>query len=124
MLNHGNLSILVHPLTRYEVLDHTDRSMFLGARLPLDISVLQQDLGDDVDLCLPLQFRVEERETFDKPKSHAPTITTTAITPKQLNQQNNSELDKWFPMAWMEEIRNNTWIWLIKAFLCWLTWTE
>jgi len=56
MLNHGNLSILLHPLTRFEVLDHTERSMFLGPRYPLDISVLSEDLGDEVDLCLPIEM--------------------------------------------------------------------
>lgn len=54
MENHGNLSILLHPLTRYEVIDHTHRAMFLGKPLPLDVSVLSSDLGNNVDLCLPL----------------------------------------------------------------------
>lgn len=36
----GNLSILLHPLTRFEVGDHTTRSMWLGASMPLDLSAL------------------------------------------------------------------------------------
>lgn len=40
MQNHGNLSILLHPLTRYEVLDHTTRAMWLGKDMPLDVSAL------------------------------------------------------------------------------------
>ncbi|CAL8072087.1 unnamed protein product [Orchesella dallaii] len=54
MENHGNLSILLHPLTRYEVMDHTHRAMFLGEKLPLDVSVLSEDLAENLDLCLPI----------------------------------------------------------------------
>lgn len=54
MQNHGNLSVLLHPLTRYEVLDHTHRAMFLGKELPLDVSVLSEDLVNNIDLCLPI----------------------------------------------------------------------
>jgi len=53
MENHGNLSILLHPLTRWEIRDHTERSMFLGLRIPLDLSALSEDLGDDGDDCVP-----------------------------------------------------------------------
>lgn len=53
MQNHGNLTILLHPLTRHEVLDHTIRSMWLGKDMPLDISVLSHDLGEPPK-CLPI----------------------------------------------------------------------
>ncbi|XP_037029782.1 DOPA 4,5-dioxygenase-like isoform X2 [Bradysia coprophila] len=53
MQNHGNLTIFLHPLTRYEVLDHTIRSMWLGKDMPLDISVLNHDLVE-APLCLPI----------------------------------------------------------------------
>jgi len=46
MQNRGNLSILLHPLTRWEIIDHTDRAMFLGKSLPLDLSDLVYDLGE------------------------------------------------------------------------------
>ncbi|OQV16348.1 putative DOPA 4,5-dioxygenase [Hypsibius exemplaris] len=54
MQNHGDLSILLHPLTRWEILDHTTRSMWLGKSMPLDLSALSEDLGDDLDHCLPI----------------------------------------------------------------------
>lgn len=60
MENHGNLSVLLHPLTRYEVLDHTHRAMFLGKVVPLDVSVLSEDLVNNVDLCLPIPEVSEE----------------------------------------------------------------
>jgi DOPA 4,5-dioxygenase len=44
VLNRGNLSILVHPLTRLEVKDHTDRAVWMGDKLPLDTSVLDPEL--------------------------------------------------------------------------------
>lgn len=53
MQNHGDLSVLLHPLTRYEVLDHTTRAMWLGKDMPLDISVLRHDAGE-ADKCLPI----------------------------------------------------------------------
>jgi DOPA 4,5-dioxygenase len=45
ILNRGELSILVHPLTRYEIRDHTERSIWIGQPWPLDLSVLSHDLG-------------------------------------------------------------------------------
>lgn len=55
MQNHGNLSVLLHPLTRYEVLDHTTRAMWLGKQVPLDISKLREDAGE-ADKCLPIDL--------------------------------------------------------------------
>lgn len=55
MQNRGNLSVLLHPLTRYEVLDHTTRAMWLGKDMPLDISSLPQDSGI-ADKCLPIDL--------------------------------------------------------------------
>ncbi|KAL0487530.1 hypothetical protein AKO1_008647 [Acrasis kona] len=42
ILNRGNLSILIHPLTRLEVKDHTERATWLGEEFPLDVSVLSE----------------------------------------------------------------------------------
>ncbi len=59
MQNHGNLSVLLHPLTRQELLDHTTRAMWLGKSMPLDISMLREDIGpgyDDQDKCLPIDL--------------------------------------------------------------------
>lgn len=53
MKNHGNLSILLHPLTRNEVLDHTSHAMWLGKDMPLDISVLNDDMLEP-EKCLPI----------------------------------------------------------------------
>ncbi|KAH6919226.1 DOPA-like domain-containing protein [Coprinopsis sp. MPI-PUGE-AT-0042] len=39
-LNRGNLSILVHPLTRQERIDHEVRNAWIGPAFPLDLSVL------------------------------------------------------------------------------------
>lgn len=44
MLHRGNLSILLHPLTRHEIADHTHRAMWLGQSMPLDLSVLHKEL--------------------------------------------------------------------------------
>lgn len=57
MQNRGNLSILLHPLTRYEVLDHTTRAMWLGKDMPLDISRLRDDAGaGNEEKCLPIDL--------------------------------------------------------------------
>ncbi|KAJ4493379.1 DOPA-like domain-containing protein [Lentinula lateritia] len=50
-MNRGNLSVLVHPLTRDERLDHEFRSAWLGPSLPLDLSTLP--LRSDE---IPLQY--------------------------------------------------------------------
>jgi len=44
MLNHGSHSVLLHPLTSNEVLDHTTRAMWLGEKLALNLSCLSHDL--------------------------------------------------------------------------------
>lgn len=44
--NRRDLSILVHPLTRHELLDHTDRSAFLGPRKKLHLEALIKLLDD------------------------------------------------------------------------------
>jgi DOPA 4,5-dioxygenase len=46
MSNRGNLSILLHPLTRFEVDDHTARAMWLGQSMPLDLSALSPILPE------------------------------------------------------------------------------
>jgi len=39
-LNRSGLSILIHPLTRHELEDHTTRSMFLGPSYRLNLDIL------------------------------------------------------------------------------------
>lgn len=34
-LNHGNLSVLIHPQTGEDLLDHTERALWLGDKLPV-----------------------------------------------------------------------------------------
>lgn len=38
--HHGSLSVLIHPLTRRERLDHSARSAWIGSPFPLDLSTL------------------------------------------------------------------------------------
>lgn len=46
-LNRGGLVVFVHPICDdNEVLDHTDRAMWMGAVRPLDLSVLSTGPGD------------------------------------------------------------------------------
>jgi len=80
MLNHGNLSILLHPLTRFEVRDHTDRSMFLGPRVPLDTSVLADDLGDNLDHCTPIETHGMSTNTIPRKNPPKWIITHVACT--------------------------------------------
>merc|ERR1712008_126833 len=46
MYHRGNLSILVHPLGKTEISDHTTEAMWLGPSWPLDTSVLDRFGGD------------------------------------------------------------------------------
>ncbi|KAJ3375200.1 hypothetical protein HDU92_000841, partial [Lobulomyces angularis] len=52
ILNKGPLSILIHPLTSEQLLDHTDRSAFIGTRIPLNLSALNERLD-----FLPAQYQ-------------------------------------------------------------------
>eukprot|EP01126_Amoeba_proteus_P054915 TRINITY_DN677_c0_g1_i1.p1 TRINITY_DN677_c0_g1~~TRINITY_DN677_c0_g1_i1.p1 ORF type:complete len:195 (+),score=36.23 TRINITY_DN677_c0_g1_i1:116-700(+) len=45
MRHRGDLSILLHPLSRHEIEDHTGRSLWLGPPFRLDLTVLNEDLG-------------------------------------------------------------------------------
>lgn len=45
MLKRGELSILIHPLSRHEIEDHTNRAMWLGPSTRIDLTVLEPDLG-------------------------------------------------------------------------------
>ena len=45
-LHRAGLVVFVHPLCDNEVLDHTDRAMWMGAVRPLDLSVLSNGPGD------------------------------------------------------------------------------
>lgn len=42
LLNRGELVVFIHPITGNELLDHRDRAMWMGAVLPLDLSVLTE----------------------------------------------------------------------------------
>ncbi|RWR99476.1 hypothetical protein B4U79_18615 [Dinothrombium tinctorium] len=44
MKNRRSLSVLIHPLTRYEVLDHSERAAWIGQSLPLDLTALSEHL--------------------------------------------------------------------------------
>ena len=46
MVHRGENSVMLHPLTRHEVRDHENRSMWLGNPIPLDLSQLSVDLGE------------------------------------------------------------------------------
>ncbi|CAG8643555.1 16309_t:CDS:2 [Funneliformis mosseae] len=50
LLHRGIHSVLIHPLTKKEVLDHTDRAVWMGDSFPLDLSILH-----DLDQ-VPLQY--------------------------------------------------------------------
>lgn len=39
-INHGTLSVLVHPNSGFPIIDHNDNSLWIGHRLPLDNSKL------------------------------------------------------------------------------------
>ncbi|KAI9138888.1 DOPA-like domain-containing protein [Paraphysoderma sedebokerense] len=41
-LNHGNLSVLIHPHTGDEVKDHSRHALWLGERVPLDFAMLEE----------------------------------------------------------------------------------
>ncbi len=59
MQNHGNLTIFLHPLTRLEVLDHSDRAMWLGKDMPVDLSALSHELAEEPK-CLPIALDADE----------------------------------------------------------------
>jgi DOPA 4,5-dioxygenase len=40
----SNISVLLHPLTRHELLDHTERAVFLGSSIPLKLDALSSQL--------------------------------------------------------------------------------
>lgn len=44
LLNRKELNILLHPLTQLEKRDHTERAVFIGENVPLNIDVLSEFL--------------------------------------------------------------------------------
>ena len=59
-LNHGSLSVLVHPLTREERADHSARKAWIGDPWPILLSALPEVLDD-----VPLQYpSLGERSSF------------------------------------------------------------
>ncbi|CAG8619576.1 2333_t:CDS:2 [Paraglomus brasilianum] len=51
LLNRGPHSILIHPLTKEEVRDHSERAAWMGTPVPLDLSKLSVELDE-----LPRQY--------------------------------------------------------------------
>lgn len=47
----NGMSVLIHPLTKLEMKDHTTDAVWMGEPLPLDLSVLKEELPE-----IPLQF--------------------------------------------------------------------
>ncbi|KAF8953800.1 hypothetical protein CPC16_005052 [Podila verticillata] len=52
-LNRGSHSVLVHPLTKEQLVDHTDRAIWMGQSLPLDFEIFKQDVLDYYPLEYP-----------------------------------------------------------------------
>ena len=46
LLNREDLSVMIHPLTRYELLDHTIHSTWMGTPMKLRLDVLAQELKE------------------------------------------------------------------------------
>ena len=68
MLNRGDLSILLHPLTPTEIQDHFERNMWLGAPFKVDPFVLSDDSG-------PITSEYPELKlgyNYDKNSKYAP----------------------------------------------------
>ncbi|KAG8885973.1 hypothetical protein FRB97_008511 [Tulasnella sp. 331] len=64
-LNRGNLSILIHPLTRDERADHEVRNAWMGPSFPLNLDTLPVR-SDDVPLQYP-SLRLGYSSTFQGP---------------------------------------------------------
>ncbi|KAM0749823.1 hypothetical protein T439DRAFT_326719 [Meredithblackwellia eburnea MCA 4105] len=61
-LNRGELSILIHPLTKQERLDHSHRNSWMGPSFPLNLDVLPVE-SDSVPLQYPsLQLGYSSKE--------------------------------------------------------------
>ena len=50
MQNHHKFSVLLHPLTKQQLIDHTDRALWMGLPLNLDLDVLPP-LLESVPIC-------------------------------------------------------------------------
>ena len=50
MKNHGKFSVLLHPLTKQQLKDHTERAMWIGLPMPLDVEILDPVL-DETPIC-------------------------------------------------------------------------
>ena len=77
MQHHGTHSVLLHPLTRYELKDHTERAMWLGPPLTLNLSVLSSDL----ELISADAFAQSQIPTADRTVSTAAAATTSSAAP-------------------------------------------
>ncbi|KAF9384692.1 hypothetical protein CPB97_005459 [Podila verticillata] len=49
-LNRGNHSVLIHPLTKEILIDHTERAIWMGQPLPLDFDIFEEDVAEDLPL--------------------------------------------------------------------------
>ncbi|KAG8811696.1 hypothetical protein FRB91_001499 [Serendipita sp. 411] len=75
--HHGTLSVLIHPLTRKERLDHSHRSAWIGQPFPLDLSTLPL-----LSPVVPLQY--SSLELGYSSKTHGPTIEERKIAGKRI----------------------------------------
>lgn len=51
LLKRGDLSVLVHPLTKFEILDHTERAVWMGKSYSLKLDALTWEYDE-----IPLQY--------------------------------------------------------------------
>jgi len=51
ILHRGIHSVLIHPLTKQERLDHSDRAVWMGKPFPLDLTKIPENLDH-----VPLQY--------------------------------------------------------------------
>lgn len=47
-LNRGKHSVLVHPLTKEILFDHTERAIWMGQPLPLDFDIFEEDVAEQI----------------------------------------------------------------------------
>lgn len=67
-LNHGNLSVLIHPQTGDDVKDHTSSALWLGEKLPLLLNVFGEPDGKIPEFGVARGKRIPP-ENFDNHKT-------------------------------------------------------
>ena len=73
LMNRGGLSILVHPLTKDEVDDHTNRDIWMGPSIPLNVARLEKHLPE-----VPAQYPELRLGYSKKPWHNVPKPTLAA----------------------------------------------